>query len=105
MSRGRFKTSIRWHNSTGGECEADVVVIYERHKGYAGDRIDPPEADSVEIISVKYAAPDAEAPTIPASFSEDDDLIAECMEDWALDEIEAAEWRAQSRYDQSMEGF
>lgn len=105
MTRGRFKTSIMWHDSRGSEIEADVIVIYERTKGYAGDRIDPPEADSVEIISVKHAVADPEAPTIPASFDEDEGLIAECLEDWALDEIEAQEWRAQSRYDQSMEGF
>lgn len=98
----KFKTSIRWHDSRGGEVESDVIVIYERRKGYAGDRIDPPEDASVEIISVNHAPPDPEAPTIPVSFLEDDALVAECFEHWADDDARGEEYRAEQRADDLM---
>lgn len=98
-----FKTSLMWHDSRGGECEAQVFVTYVGTKGFAGDRTDPPEPASVEIVKIV----DANDPSagIPERFLEDEDLIAECFEDWKAEEIEAAEWREQSRRDQLMEGF
>lgn len=99
----RFKTWIRWHDSTGGECEAKVWVTYSRHKGHPGDQIDPPEPDSVDIDDITDA--DDAGRSIPHSFYDDDCLKHECFEHWTNDEIEAADWREQSRRDQLMEGF
>ena len=100
-TRGTFATSLCWEDANGDEIEADVRVLYSRDKGFAGDHIDPPEPASIEIISITPADPTV---IVPTRFETDDDLIAECMADWAAEEIEAAEWRAQSRRDQLMEG-
>ena len=100
--RGILTTSIMWHDSRGSEVEADVRVIYSRRKGFRGDHIDPPEPSSVEIVEIQCAD---KSVTIPEHFYEDEALLAECMEDWASEEIEAAEWREQSRRDRLMEGF
>jgi len=67
----------------------DVVVIYEYHKGYAGDWIDPANGDMVEIIAV--------TPDVPASAY--DDLAAEAFEDYAAYLSDAAEYRAEMRRD------
>ena len=99
----RFKTTLFWHNSKGGECEAKVWVTYSRIKGSAGDRIDPPEPDDVDIEDI--TAIDGDTCAIPDSFYEDDCLKQECFEHWTNDDIEAAEWREQSRRDALMGGF
>lgn len=101
MSRGAFTTSLVWEDADGNEIEADVRVLYSRDKGYAGDSIDPPEPSSVEIISI---TPADQTLKVPARFETDDELIAECMADWAAEEIEAAEWRAQARRDDLLMG-
>ncbi|WP_347271878.1 hypothetical protein [Rhizorhabdus histidinilytica] len=99
----QFKTTLIWHDSRGGECEAECRVTYRGIKGFAGDLTDPPEPDSIEIISIVDVANPKDA--VPDHFFEQEELIAECMEDWAASEIEAAEWREQSRRDQLMGGF
>lgn len=98
-----FKTWLRWHDSTGAELEAQVWVTYSRHKGHPGDRIDPPEPDSVDIDAITDV--DDPEQSIPKNFYDDDCLLQECFEHWNNDEIEAAEWREQSRRDALMEGF
>ena len=100
--RGSFKTSLLWHDSRGSEIEADVRVTYSRSKGFRGDHIDPPEPSSVEIVEIQCAD---KSVTIPEHFHEDDALLAQCMEDWASEEIEAAESRAEAARDRLMEGF
>lgn len=93
----KFNTTLFWHDSTGGECEAEVTVHYDRHKGFAGDRTDPPEDASVEITAITGADPD-----VPARFYQDENLIAECLEHWAEADASAAEYRAEQRADDLM---
>ncbi len=100
--RGIFTTSIMWHDSTGGEVEARVRVTYSRFKGFAGDWTDPPEPAAVEIVSI---FPLDSTDPVPDHFLTDESLIEECLEDWANEEVEAAEWREQSRRDSLMGGF
>lgn len=100
--RGILFTTLAWEDANGDEISADVRVIYGRDKGYRGDLTSPPEEASVWIDEI---LPADKSIAIPERFFEDDDLIAECMEDWADDEIAAAEWREQSRRDRLMEGF
>lgn len=99
--RGILSTSITIEDELG-ETDYDVRVIYSRDKGYKGSYYQPAEPSSVEIVEIQCAD---KSVTIPEHFYEDEALLAECMEDWASEEIEAAEWRAQSRRDQLMEGF
>lgn len=99
--RGILHTSIVIEDELG-ETEYDVRVVYQYDKGYRGDYYQPPEPDSVEIITITPA--DA-ALTVPEHFYEDDGLIAECFADAASEAAEAAEWRAQSRRDAMMGGF
>lgn len=95
-----LKTSIAWIEG-GEEREAYVGVRYSGHKGFPGSYIDPPEPASVEIDDVKVL----EGDPLPADWEPSDDLLAECLQDWHEEAIEAAEWREQSRRDQLMEGF
>ena len=99
--RGSFSTSITIEDELG-ETEYDVRVIYDRYRGFPGDRIDPPEDASVEIIEI---TPADKSITVPEHFYEDDALIAECMENWAIDVADAEEYRAEARRDRLMEGF
>lgn len=99
----RFKTHLRWHDSRGSECEAEVFVTYARVRGYAGGMTSPPEPDDVDIEDITVVGdPGAD---VPSSFYDDDLLKLECFQDWTNDEEEAAEWREQSRRDRLMEGF
>ena len=100
--RGSFTTSLVWADSQGEEIEADVRVTYSRSKGFRGDHIDPPEPSSVEIVEIQ---PADKSITIPEHFHEDDALLAECMEDWASEEADAEEYRAEAARDRLMEGF
>lgn len=94
----KFKTTVMWHDSAGNECEAKVSVAYVRHKGYKGDRVDPPEDDSVEIIEIhQMIAPGEPFNPLPADLMEDDALLAECMQHWIDDEIAGQESRAEQR--------
>lgn len=94
MTTRKFKTTLIWPIGLDEEVECEAMVSYVGRKGFAGDRIDPPEDASVEIIEIK--AIDGET-VIPDSFFEDDGLMAECFEDWRDDEIAAAEYRAEQR--------
>ena len=99
--RGSFSTSITIEDELG-ETDYDVRVLYDRYSGFAGDRIDPPEDASVEIIEI---TPADKSITVPEHFYEDDALIAECMEDWAIEVADAEEYRAEAARDRLMEGF
>lgn len=99
--RGILSTSITIEDELG-ETDYDVRVIYSRSKGFRGDHIDPPEPSSVEIVEIQCAD---KSVTIPEHFYEDEALLTECMEDWASEEIEAAEYRAEAARDRLMEGF
>ena len=100
--RGTFKTSLLWADSQGEEIEADVRVTYSRYAGYKGDYYQPSEPASVEIVEI---VPADKSITIPEHFHEDDALLAECMEDWASEEADAEEYRAEAARDRLMEGF
>lgn len=63
------------------ETEVEVAVTYTFHKGWKGDRTDPPEPDSVEIQSVTPDIPDW------------DTLVEECFDDHANYLADAAEYR------------
>jgi len=91
--RGSFSTSITIEDELG-ETDYDVRVIYDRYPGFPGDRIDPPEDASVEIIEI---TPADKSITVPEHFYEDDALIAECMENWQDECERAAEYKAEAR--------
>lgn len=76
-----LKTTLIWHDSTGGEYEAEVTVTYNVTRGYAETSEEPACPDSVEIecIAGAYDMP------MPLRFLDDEDLKQECYEDW-LDE-------------------
>lgn len=97
MSSHRFKTMLSWHDGAGNECEAEVTVHYDRHKAFAGDLTDPPEAASVEITAITGMHSG-----VPGLFYEDDSLLEACMQDWAEDIAAAAEYRADQRRDDAM---
>lgn len=99
--RGILFTNLLWHDSRGGEVETRVRVVYSRHAGFKGDMTDPPEAASVEIVSITSEPGGID---VPAHFMDDEDLLAECLADWAEDDVRAAEWRAQSRRDDLLMG-
>ncbi len=98
MTERTFSTSLIWHDSRGGECEANVRVSYAFHAGFAGDLTDPPEPASVEITKIV----DASGQAVPDHFLTDDALIAECMEDWADNQAAAEEYCADQRRDDLM---
>lgn len=99
MSRERtFTTTLIWHDSRGGECEAEAKVTYAFHRDFAGDLTDPPEPDSVEILGII----DSYGDHVPDSFLDDEDLKAECFQDWLDDQAAAEEYRAEQRRDDLM---
>lgn len=93
--RGMFTTTLSWMDGED-EIETDVRVVYSRYAGYRGSFYEPEEAASVEIISLTPSDPTIR---IPDRFDTDDDLLAECMEDWRAEIDDAREWRAQERRD------
>jgi hypothetical protein len=93
MSR-TLKTTLMWHNSVGSEVECAVLVEYDVDPGYAGDRIDPPQEASVEIIGVTPVIPEYD---IPENAIDRDVLAEECMQDWSDDLIAAEEYKAEAR--------
>lgn len=97
--RGAFTTTLLWHDSRGGEVETDARVLYSYSKGYPATWEDPGADAEVEIIKITASDPSI---TIPESFYTDDELIAECFEDWRAEEESAAEWRAQARRDDAL---
>lgn len=96
-----MKTTLLWHDSRGGECEAEVKVTYTAHKGYEATLVDPSEPPSVEIQSIV----DSYGDSVPDHFMTDEDLMAECLQDYAEYLIEAAEYRAEMRAEALREGW
>lgn len=90
----KFKTSHIWHDGVGNECECAVIVEYDRYKGFAGDRIDPPEPAHVEFIGMTPVDPSYD---IPAASIDHDAIVEECMQHWTDDEIAGQESRAEQR--------
>lgn len=89
-----LKTMMIWHDSTGSECEAEVYITYVVDPGYAGDRINPPEPASVEIIGVSSVIADYDIP----EYAIDHDTLSEaCMADWRDEQIAGEEYRAEQR--------
>lgn len=92
---GTFKTTVMWHDSRGGECEAEVRVTYVGRHGFPQTMESPAEPATVEITDI--------TPLIAGTFLregllEDDCLIEECFEHWratceAAEEQRADEWR------------
>lgn len=94
-----FTTILCWQD---GEEDRDACAkaTYDRYAGYAGDRTDPPQDASVEIIAIERTDPGE-----PIDFNRwqnDESLIAECFEDWSDDQDAAAEYRAEQRADDRM---
>jgi hypothetical protein len=93
-----------------GDAEQEYAgtITYERHKGFAGDRTDPPEPASCEItgITIDFASR-SKPPLSDLIVAElEPDLMPELMEDWAADMADAEERRAeQRRDDRMMEGL
>lgn len=89
----------------GAQIERNCVIEYARHKGYAGDRTDPPEADSVEVVGLEIAGDDGrlhDAYWLIGALTDDDDIQAMLLADWAEDDVAAAEYRAECRRDDAM---
>jgi hypothetical protein len=99
MSRS-FKTEIDLSKGLigGDEFIVEVPVEYDRYAGFAGDRTDPPEGARVEICDIvtRGGAP------VSDRFYTDEELLAECMEDWIDDAIAAEEYCAEQRRDDEM---
>lgn len=86
---GTFKTNVMWHDSTGGECEAEVRVTYVGRHGFPQTLENPAEPATVEITGIE---PLVLGTDLPDDMTERDDLIEECFEHWR-DTCEAAEER------------
>lgn len=105
MSAGyTFTTFIAWMD---GEDERDacVAVTYTHYKGSPQTMTDPAEPPSVEIVEIAPVDPSVTLPGEWTDGSRDEELHPECFEDFKVEMEAAAEWRAQSRRDQMMEGF
>lgn len=87
-----------------GNDELELAVIYDVTPYRAATHLQPAEGGEVELISVKHKGAE-----FNLTDAEEAALIAECQErgqrDYAEEMSEAAEWRAQCRRDQLMEGF
>jgi hypothetical protein len=79
----KFQTTAIWTDADGEDHDVEVTVTYTYHKGYAGDRTDPPEHASVEIDTV--------TPDVPADVW--DTLVEECFEHYAAMADDAADYR------------
>lgn len=99
MTERTLKTELIWHDSTGMEISCTAVVTYSVDPGYAGDRTDPPQDASVEIIDVSAVDPEYD---IPERAIDLDCLAEECLADWREDLIAAEEYRAEQRRDDAM---
>lgn len=93
MTERTFEIDHYWHDSVGGECSGKLVVTYTVHKGFAGDRNDPPEPASIEF-DVSTDAPER---TIDRELVE-----LECWEHAASEAAAAEEYRADQRRDDLM---
>ncbi len=77
--------------------EIDVDVEYTFVKGYAGDQIDPPQPDTIEINNIRahnHVAIDLE------DWYVDESLIKECLTDYYRMCEDAAHDAADARYNE-----
>jgi hypothetical protein len=99
MSLHHYKTDLML--TIGGvEFEYPAIIFYARHKGFAGDRIDPPEHDDVEIVKIMVGTlvfPFAMADAV----NDDPNIKALLFGDWAEDDAAAAEYRAEQRHERA----
>ena len=87
-----LRTTMTWEDASGDEQSACVSVEYTFHRGYP-DTWEEPGCDTfVEINIISGMHPD-----VPARFYNDDDLRAECMEDYLDREESAREHAADMR--------
>ena len=100
-ARHRFVTPFAWEDRNGDDVEARIRVIYSASHGCAPSFDDPGSPDEIDIISIAPVGSEVE---IPLALYTDDNLLTECAEDWAAEEIEAQEWRAQCRRDDALMG-
>jgi hypothetical protein len=101
MSLHRYKTDLML--TIGGvEFEWPATIIYARQKGFAGDRIDPPEGDNVEIIRIAVGEGNLDFDAVSA-IDANADIKALLLADWAEDDEAAAEYRAEQRHERAME--
>lgn len=91
---GSFITTVMWHDSRGGECEAQVSVTYVGRHGFPQTLESPAEPATVEITQVE---PLVLGDIIPDDLCERDDLIEECFEHWRATAEAAEESRAEDR--------
>lgn len=89
---GTFKTTVMWHDSRGGECEAEVRVTYVGRHGFPQTLESPAEPATVEITSVE---PMQLGGMLPDDLAERDDLIEECFDHWRATCEAAEEQRAE----------
>jgi hypothetical protein len=81
-----LRTRHMWHDSTGGECHAEVYVTYTFHRGYADTWEEPGQPDHVEVDHVEAVYADDRLP---------DDIELEAFADECLQDWREAEWHGQ----------
>lgn len=103
MTEHRYQTSIVLRV---GDAEAsyDATVIYARHRGYAGDRTDPPELASCEVLGITLDFTKTRRIALDELVVAElaDELQPELLADWHEDDLAAADARAEARRDDAM---
>lgn len=103
MSGHRYSTSIVFRV---GDAEAsyDATVIYARHRGYAGDQIDPPEPASCEVLGITLDFTKTRRIPLDELIVAElvDELQPELLADWHEDDLAAADARAEARREDAM---
>lgn len=91
-----LSTILCWQDASGEDCETCVGVTYLVADGSPPTQTDPGYDTAVEIDTV---VPTSGYPLDERDWTEDDDLKAECLEDWREYLIAAEEYRAEQRRD------
>lgn len=100
-----LKTHLRISLGSVEECEVPVNVSFWCHKAWPASSMDPGSDASVEIDSVVAVINGEHIPLrwLPAELTDgNDDLIAECMAEWADADAAARDARDEARRDDAM---
>lgn len=95
----KLRTTIQI-SSGHAEYETEIEVDYTVHRGCRATYTQPGEEDTAEIASIKVLNTDGSwwaAPFLGDLLQNDDEILADCMQDWIEREIYAEEQRAEIR--------